>query len=80
MREFEISIKSAPSGANVHLEGYTKDLIINFGVLAHDLSKRSNIPLDLLAEVVRNGDKVANLITTGGISIDLSAIKQARGE
>ena len=80
MREFEMSIKSKPGGATVRLEGYTKDLIINFGVLAHDLSKRSNIPLDLLAEVVRNGDKVANLITKGGIGIDLSAIKQARGE
>lgn len=44
MREFEISIKSAPHGAQVHLEGYTKDLI------------------------------------KGGIGIDFSVIKQARGE
>ena len=80
MREFEMSIKSTPNGAQVRLEGYTKDLIMNFAVLAHDLSKRSNIPLDLLAEVVRNGDMVANLITKGGVGIDLSAIKQARGE
>ena len=78
MNEFEISIKSAPGGAQVCLEGYTKDLIMNFAVLAHDLSKRSGIPLDFLAELVRHGDELTDLIVKGGI--DLSAIKQARGE
>lgn len=80
MREFDISIKSAPSGAQVHLEGYTKDLIMNFAVLAHNLSKRSGIPLDFLAELVRHGDELTDLIVKGGIGIDFSAIKQARGE
>lgn len=80
MREFEISIKSAPYGSQVRLEGYTKDIIMNFAVLAHDLSKRSGIPLDLLAELVRHGDELTDLITKGGIGIDLSAIKQTRGE
>lgn len=80
MREFEISIKSAPSGAQVRLEGHKKDLIMNFAVLAHDLSKSSGIPLDLLAELVRHGDELTDLIEKGSIGIGLSAIKQARGE
>lgn len=80
MREFEISIKSTPNGAQVRLDGHKKDLIMNFAVLAHDLSKSSGIPLDLLAELVRHGDELTDLIEKGGIGIDLSAIKQARGE
>lgn len=80
MREVEMSIKSTPNGAQVRLDGYTKDLIMNFAVLAHNLSQRSGVPLDLLAELVRHGDEFANLIVKGGIGIDLSAIKQARGE
>lgn len=80
MREFEISIKSVPSGVQVCLDGYTKDLIMNFAVLAHDLSNRSGIPLGLLAEMVRRGDEFTDMIVKGGIGIDLSAIKQARGE
>lgn len=80
MREFEISIKSDPHGAQVRLDGYTKDLIMNFAVLAHNLSKRSGVPLDFLAELVRHGDELTDLIVKGGIGIDLSAIKQARGE
>lgn len=80
MNEFEISIKSAPGGAQVRLNGYTKDLIMNFAVLAHNVSKRSGIPLDLLAELVRHGDEFTDLIVKGGIGINLSAIKQARGE
>lgn len=82
MREFEISIKFDPHGAQVRLDGYTKDLIMNFAVLAHNLSKRSGVPLDFLAELVRHGDELTDLIVKGGIGIgiDLSAIKQARGE
>lgn len=80
MEEFEISIKSTPGGVQVRLEGYTKDLIMNFAVLAHDLSNRSGIPLGLLAEMVSRGDEFTDMIVKGGIGIDLSAIKQARGE
>lgn len=80
MREFEISIKSAPSGANVVVKGDLNQILVEFAMLAADVSKSSGIPLDLLAELVRHGDELTDLIEKGSIGIDLSAIKQARGE
>lgn len=80
MREFEISIKSAPSGANVVVKGDLNQILVEFAMLAAAVSKSSGIPLDLLAELVRHGDELTGLIEKGSIGIDLSAIKQARGE
>lgn len=80
MREFEISIKSAPSGANVVVKGDLNQILVEFAMLAAAVSKSSGIPLDLLAELVRHGDELTDLIEKGSIGIDLSAIKQARGE
>ena len=80
MREFEMSIKSTPSGASVYLNGAPGDLIVQLGVLASALSKRSGAPLDLLAEMVLHGDDIEERITKSCVSFDLRAIKQPRGE
>ena len=81
MREFEMSIKSTPSGASVYLNGAPGDLIVQLGVLASTLSKRSGAPLGLLAEMVLHGDDIAKQITKGCVGFDLSAIKrQPSGE
>ena len=80
MREFEMSIKSTPSGASVYLNGAPGDLIVQLGVLASTLSKRSGAPLGLLAEMVLHGDDIKERITKSCVSFDLKAIKQPRGE
>lgn len=56
MREFEISIKSAPSGANVVVKGDLEQIVVEFAMLAATVSKNTGLPLGLLAEAVNEAD------------------------
>lgn len=80
MREFEISIKSAPHGSVVTVQGSTPTIIVQFGILANSISKRCGIPHELLMMAVMKGAEMERALSSGSIGIDLSAIKQARGE
>lgn len=80
MKEFEISIKSAPHGAVVTLQGSKPTIVIEFGILANSISERCGIPRELLAAAVMTGAEIENLISFGSVCIDKSAIDRARGE
>lgn len=43
MREFEISIKSAPSGANVIVKGDLTQILVEFAMLAAAVSKKHRL-------------------------------------
>ena len=43
MEEFEISIKSAPSGANVVVKGDLKQIVVEFAMLAASVSKKHRL-------------------------------------
>lgn len=55
MHEFEISIKSAPHGAVVTVQGSTPAIIVQFGILANSISERCGIPRELLMMAVMKG-------------------------
>ena len=79
MREFEISIKSAPSGAAVTVQGSTPTIVVRFGILANSISERCGIPRELLAIAVMKGAGLEREISSGSFCIDKSAIDRARG-
>ena len=81
MREFEISIKSAPSGSNVIIKGDLKQIIVEFAMLAATISKNTGLPLGLLAEAVNEADAIYERRAEEAVCIDMANLRdQARGE
>ena len=79
MNEFEISIKSAPHGAVVTVQGSTPTIVVQFGILANSISKRCGIPRELLMTAVMKGAEIAGQISSGSVCVDQGAIDRARG-
>lgn len=79
MREFEISIKSAPHGLVVTVQGGTPTIIVQFGILANSISERCGIPRELLMMAVMKGAEIESLLSSGSVCVDKGAIDRARG-
>jgi hypothetical protein len=79
MREFEISIKSAPYGSVVTVQGSTPTIVVEFGLLANSISERCGIPRELLAMAVMKGAELQRDISSGSVCVDKGAIDRARG-
>lgn len=79
MHEFEISIKSAPHGAVVTVQGSTPTIVVQFGILANSISERCGIPRELLMTAVMKGAEIAGQISSGSVCVDQGAIDRARG-
>ena len=65
MREFEISIKSAPHGAVVTVRGSIPTIGVQFGILANSISERCGIPRELLAMAVMKGAEMERDLSSG---------------
>lgn len=78
MNEFEISIKSAPHGSVVTVQGSKPTIVIEFGILANSISERCGIPRELLAAAVMTGAEIESLISSGSVCVDQGAIDRAR--
>lgn len=79
MNEFEISIKSAPLGAVVTVQGSTPTIIVQFGILANSISERCGIPRELLMMAVMKGAEMERDLSSGSVCVDQGAIDRARG-
>lgn len=79
MREFEISIKSAPHGSVVTVQGSMPTIVVEFGILANSISERCGIPRELLMMAVMKGAEMERELSSGSICIDKGAIDHARG-
>lgn len=79
MREFEISIKSTPSGSVVTVKGSRPTIIVEFGILANSISERCGIPRELLMMAVMNGAEMERALSSGSVCVDQGAIDRARG-
>ena len=79
MREFEISIKSTPSGSVVTMKGSTPTIIVEFGILANSISERCGIPRELLMMAVMKGAEMERELSSGSVCVDQGAIDRARG-
>ena len=79
MREFEISIKSAPHGSVVTVQGSTQTIIVEFSILANSISKRCGIPRELLMMAVMKGAEMERQLVSGSICVDQGAIDRAHG-
>lgn len=79
MREFEISIKSAPHGSVVTVQGSTQTILVEFGILANSISEQCGIPRELLMMAVMKGAEIKRQIMSGSVCIDEGAIDRARG-
>lgn len=79
MREVEISIKSAPSGAVVTVQGSKPTIVIEFGILANSISERCGIPRELLMMAVMKGAEMERELSSGSVCVDKGAIDRARG-
>lgn len=79
MREFEISIKSAPHGAVVTVQGSTPTIVVQFGILANSISERCGIPRELLMMAVMKGAEMERDLSSGSVCVDQGAIDLARG-
>lgn len=80
MKEFEISIKSAPGGAVVTVQGSTPTIVVQFGILANSISERCGIPRELLMMAVMKGAELQRDISSGSVCVDQGAIRRARNE
>lgn len=78
MNEFEISIKSAPHGAAVTVQGSTPTIVVQFGILANSISERCGIPRELMMAVMKGAEMERDL-SYGSFCIDKGAIDRARG-
>lgn len=74
MRGFKISIKSAPGGAAVTVQGSKPTIVLAFGLLANSISERCGIPREFLAVAVMEGAGLEREISSGSFCIDKSAI------
>ena len=79
MREFEISIKSAPHGSVFTVQGRTPTIVVQFGILANAISERCSIPRELLMMAVMKGAEMERDLSYGSVCIDQGAIDRARG-
>ena len=79
MREFEISIKSAPHGSVVTVQGSTQTILVEFGILENSISEQCGIPRELLMMAVMKGAEIKRQIMSGSVCIDEGAIDRARG-
>ena len=79
MEEFEISIKSAPSGANVVVKGDLKQIVVEFAMLAASVSKNTGLPLGLLAVDVNEADALYERRTKKAVSIDMTKLRDQVG-
>lgn len=79
MKEFEISIKSAPHGAVVTVQGSAPPIIVHFGLLANSISERCGIPRELLAMAVMKGAEIERDFSSGSVCVDKGAIDRASG-
>lgn len=79
MKEFEISIKSAPHGSVVTVQGSTPTIIVQFGILANSISERCGIPRELLMMAVMKGAEMERALSSGSVCVDQGAIDRARG-
>lgn len=79
MREFKISIESAPHGSVVTVQGSTPTIVVEFGILANSISERCGIPRELLMMAVMKGAEMERQISSGSVCIDKGAIDRARG-
>ena len=79
MREFEISIKSTPSGAVVTVQGGTPTIVVEFGILANTISEKCGIPRELLMTAVMKDAEIERDLSSGSVCIDKGAIDRARG-
>lgn len=79
MRGFEISIKSAPHGSVVTVQGSTPTIVVEFGLLANSISERCGIPRELLMMAVMKGAEMERELSSGSVCIDQGAIDRARG-
>lgn len=79
MHKFEISIKSAPHGSVVTVQGSTPTIVVEFGILANSISERCGIPRELLMMAVMKGAEMERDLSFGSVCIDKSAIDRARG-
>ena len=79
MREFEISIKSAPGGAVVTVQGSMPTIVVEFGILANSISEMCGIPRELLMMAVMKGAEMKRQISSGSVCVDQGAIDRARG-
>lgn len=79
MRKFEISIKSAPHGSVVTVQGSTPTIVIEFGILANSISERCGIPRELLMMAVMKGAEMERELSSGSVCVDQGAIDRARG-
>ena len=79
MKEFEISIKSAPHGSVVTVQGSTPTIVVEFGILANSISERCGIPRELLMMAVMKGAEMKRELSSGSVCIDKGAIDRARG-
>lgn len=80
MKEFEISIKSAPHGSVFTVQGSTSTIITQFGILANAISERCGIPRELLMMAVMKGAEMERELSYGSFCVDKGAIDRARGE
>ena len=79
MREFEISVKSTPSGSNVVVKGDLKQIIEEFATLAAAVSKNTGLPLGLLAVAVNEADTIYEYRTEKAVSIDMTKLRDQVG-
>ena len=79
MKEFEISIKSAPHGSVVTAQGSTPTIIVQFGILANSISERCGIPRELLMMAVMKGAEMERALSSGSVCVDQGAIRRAHG-
>ena len=79
MEEFEISIKSAPDGANVVVKGDLKQIVVEFAMLAAAVSKTTGLPLGLLAVAVNETDTIYEYRTKKAVSIDMTKLRDQVG-
>lgn len=80
MREFEISIKSAPHGSVVTVQGSTPTIVVEFGILANSIRERGGIPRELLMMAVMKGAEMERELLSGSVCVDKGAIDRACGE
>lgn len=80
MKEFELSIKSAPGVSVSTVKGSKSTIVIQFGILANSISERCGIPREMLAAAVMTGAEIESLISSGSVCVDQGAIDRARNE
>ena len=77
MKDFELSIKPTPGCVAVTVKGARRDIIFYFALLAATISRRTDLPLDLLAAAVQAADELNAKIEGVEISFDMDKLRHA---